>query len=176
MWLRRALVLAPVALLASSLTMSPAPARTAPGQAVPAQAVPSPTAAASVADTAARTVVTKLLVFVEENHSLAQMRNGMPYAFGLAKTYGYATNYRALRHPSLPNYIAIAGGGMYGIHDDHGPAAHRLTGRSVFGQALRHHKTAATYAEGMPENCALANRGRYAVRHNPWTYFTRERA
>src|SRR4051812_17226731 len=171
MWFRRALVLAPVALLASSLTGSPAPARTAP-----AQTAPAPTATSSVAGTAARPVVTKLLVFVEENHSLAQMRNGMPYTFGLAKTYGYATNYRALRHPSLPNYIAIAGGGTYGIHDDHGPAAHRLTGRSVFGQALRHHKTAATYADGMPEDCALANHGRYAVRHNPWTYFTRERA
>jgi acid phosphatase len=28
----------------------------------------------------------------------------------------------------------------------------------------------------MPGSCALANHGRYAVRHNPWTYFTRERA
>src|SRR4051794_9923603 len=185
MWLRRALVLAPVALLAGSLTGAPAPAQTAPAQTAPPQTPPAQTApahtaperraASSVARTA-RPVVTKLLVFVEENHSLAQMKSGMPYTFGLAKTYGYATNYRALRHPSLPNYIAIAGGGMYEIHDDHGPAAHRLTGRSVFGQALRHHKPAATYADGMPENCALANHGRYAVRHNPWTYFASERA
>ena len=62
--------------------------------------------------TAARAVppVTKLLVFVEENHSLDQMRAGMPYIAGLAEQYGHATDYRATRHPSLPNYLAIAGG------------------------------------------------------------------
>ena len=65
--------------------------------------------------------VTKLLVFVEENHSLAQMKSGMPYTFGLAKKYGYATRYRAITHPSLPNYIAIAGGKTYGVADDADP-------------------------------------------------------
>jgi phosphatidylinositol-3-phosphatase len=161
MWTRRALV--PLALLACTLTAGPAPAQTEP-------------AGTRTPSSAARPPVTKLLVFVEENHSLAQMRTGMPYTFGLAERYGYATSYRALRHPSLPNYIAVAGGRMYGIHDDRGPETHPLTGRSVFGQALRHHKTAATYAEGMPASCSLTNHGRYAVRHNPWTYFTEERA
>src|SRR4051794_26142252 len=98
MWFRRALVLTPVALVASSLTGSPAPAQTAPSQASPAQTAPAqaPSArtAASAATATSRPVVTKLLVFVEENHSLAQMKSGMPYTFGLAQTYGYATNYR----------------------------------------------------------------------------------
>jgi acid phosphatase len=165
---RRAL--APLALIAcaavaSTLTAQPAPAQTEFRTAIP-----------QAASSAASARVTKLLVFVEENHSLAQMKTGMPYTFGLAKRYGYATDYRALRHPSLPNYIAIAGGGMYGISDDGGPETHQLTGRSVFAQALRHHKTAATYADGMPGNCSLTNHGRYAVRHNPWTYFASERA
>jgi len=38
------------------------------------------------------------------------MEAGMPYTFSLAQRYGYATNYTAIQHPSLPNYIAIAGG------------------------------------------------------------------
>lgn len=64
--------------------------------------------------------VTKVLVFIEENHSLAQMKSGMPYAFSLAKQFGYA--------------------------------------------------------EDMTENCATSNGGdEYAVRHNPWAYFTAER-
>ncbi len=45
-----------------------------------------------------------------ENHSIGQMRAGMPYTASLAERYGYATDYRAVRHPSLPNYLAVAGG------------------------------------------------------------------
>jgi len=63
------------------------------------------------AQATARPHVTKLLVFVVENHSLQQMRRGMPWLDHLARRYGYATQYRAITHPSLPNYLAIAGGG-----------------------------------------------------------------
>lgn len=122
-----------------------------------------------------RPPVTKLLVVVVENHSLDQMKAGMPYTFGLAQKYGYATDYHAITHPSLPNYIAIAGGQTYGIRDDRLPAYHRLSGRSVFGQALRNGKTAATYAESMPVRCGRYNSGNYAPKHNPWTYFANER-
>jgi phosphatidylinositol-3-phosphatase len=119
--------------------------------------------------------ITKLLVVVEENHSLAQMKANMPYTFHLAKQYGYATDYHALTHPSLPNYIGIAGGSTYGIRDDRTPAAHQITRQSVFGEAIRHGKTAETYNESMPHRCTLTNSGRYAVRHNPWTYFVNNR-
>ncbi len=120
--------------------------------------------------------VTKVLVFVEENHSLAQMKSGMPYAFALAKKYGYASNYVATTHPSLPNYIAIASGTTSGIQDDSGPSSHKLTGSSVFGKAIAAGKTAKLYADGMQSNCALANGGtKYAVKHNPWAYFVNER-
>ena len=140
------------------------------------QATKTQTASLASAPAArAATKVTKLLVFVEENHSLAQMKSGMPYTFGLAKKYGYATRYRAITHPSLPNYIAIAGGKTYGIADDADPAAHRLKGHSVFGQALAKGKSAALYAQGMPGRCATSPSGAYAVKHNPWAYFVRER-
>jgi hypothetical protein len=116
--------------------------------------------------------VTKVLVFVEENHSLSQMRTGMPYAFSLAKRYGYATHYRAITHPSLPNYIAIASGSTYGITDSHPPAYHHLRGRTVLGAAIAAGVKAKTYNEGMTSNCLRYDTGRYSVRHNPWAYFT----
>jgi acid phosphatase len=119
--------------------------------------------------------VTKVMVIMVENHSLAQMQAGMPKTFAFASRYAYATNYTAIRHPSLPNYIAIASGSTYGITDDKGPAAHQLRGRSVFSQALRNGKTARTYADSMPSRCYLGNYGPYAVRHNPWTYFVDSR-
>lgn len=119
--------------------------------------------------------VTKVLVFIEENHSLAQMKSSMPFVYGLARTYAYASNYRAIRHPSLPNYLAIAGGSTFGVTDDKDPAAHRIRGASVFDQARRVGRTAKVYAESTPRNCALTSSGPYAVRHNPWTYFVDHR-
>lgn len=124
----------------------------------------------------APTTVTKVLVFVVENHSLQQVRKGMPWVSDLADQYAYATGYHAITHPSLPNYLAMAGGSTFGITDDDPPAYHPLRGSSVFGRALAAGQTATTYAEGMTSNCRLSNVGNYAVRHNPWTYFKAERA
>ncbi len=120
--------------------------------------------------------VTKLLVVVVENHSLDQMRTGMPDTFALAQRFGYATHYSAVSHPSLPNYLAIASGSTHGIADDDDPAGHRLTGSTVFGQALAAGRTAGLFAEGMTGTCGTTNEGGYAVRHNPWAYFTDERS
>ncbi|MBA2953771.1 phosphoesterase [Nocardioides sp. MAH-18] len=119
--------------------------------------------------------VTKLLVFVVENHSLRQMRYGMPWLSRLATRYGYATGYRAITHPSLPNYLGIAGGDTFGVTDDAPPSAHPINAPSVFGSAVRAGRTATIYAEGMDTRCQRVNGGRYAVRHNPWTYFRSER-
>ena len=121
--------------------------------------------------------VTKLLVVVVENHSLAQMRAQMPYTFGLARSYGYANNYYGVGYPSLPNYLAITSGSMHGVSDDKWPVKHALAGSSVFGQALARGKTAALYADGMPSNCAVQDGGSdYAVKHNAWAYYRSERA
>ena len=120
--------------------------------------------------------VTKLLVFVVENHSLDQMREAMPYTAALGKQYAVATHYQAVAHPSLPNYLAITGGSTYGVTDDDPPSSHTTDQPSVFGQALALGKTAKTYAEGMPTNCAGESSGQYAVKHNPWAYHLSERS
>ena len=120
--------------------------------------------------------VDKILVLVVENHSLEQMRSGMPFTAGLADRYGHAVNYHAITHPSLPNYLAIAGGTTGGVTDDAPPAANPLAGQTVFGQALEHGRTARVYADGMQGSCTLQNGGSgYAVRHNPWAYYPAER-
>jgi acid phosphatase len=123
------------------------------------------------------------LVVIEENHSFTQMRAEMPFLAQLSDTYGYATHWTALRHPSEPNYLAIAGGSTFGVSDDAPPQAHEeQVGRadSVFGLALDAGRTAATYAQSMPGNCHASDyppdAPKYAVRHNPWVYFPTERA
>jgi phosphatidylinositol-3-phosphatase len=92
--------------------------------------------------------------------------------------YGYATHWRALTHPSEPNYLAMVGGSTFGVTDDAAPAANAATvgsAHSVFFQALAAGRTAGVYAESMPEPCALSDAYPYVVRHNPWTYFGSER-
>jgi phosphatidylinositol-3-phosphatase len=162
--------------LSGCSTASTAPDAAASSSAEPTpvrKSISTPTSALASAGPGA---VTKVLVFVEENHSLSQMKADMPYAFGLARRFGYATSYTATRHPSLPNYIAIVGGQTYGITNDAQPSANPVGGPSVFGQAVAAGKTAAVFADGMPENCAAGNGGSdYAVKHNPWAYFTKER-
>lgn len=120
--------------------------------------------------------VSKVVVFVFENHSLAQMKTGMPYMFGLAQQYGFASNYRAIRHPSLPNYLAMVSGSTHGVKDNNPPAVNTLTGQTVFGQALAAGRTAKLYAESMPGRCWLTKSKSYVVKHNPWAYFVDERS
>ena len=138
---------------------------------------PSGLTASETGGRAPSRAVTKLLVVIEENHSLSQMQGGMPYAYSLAQRFGYATNYHALTHPSLPNYLAIVSGQTQGVTDDEPPSAHRLTGGTVFGQAIAHGKKAAVYADGMRTVCSTTSTGSppYAVGHNPWPYFVGER-
>jgi phosphatidylinositol-3-phosphatase len=161
-----------------SATPSPQPSSVATTEPTPTPTpIPTPTPTPSVKAEPDNTV-TKVLVFIEENHSLAQMQEGMPYAFDLAGKFGYAANFSAIRHPSLPNYIAIAGGSAYGIKSNNAPSSNQpVRGISVFGQAIRAGKTAGLYADGMPGNCHTSNGGdRYGIRHNPWAYFSAEKA
>ena len=115
--------------------------------------------------------ITKVLTVVEENHATRSARAGMPYLASLADQYGVATGYRSLTHPSLPNYLAMTAGSTFGISDDGGPADHPVSGPSVLDLALQHGHTAKVYAESMPSNCDRDSTGRYAVRHNTWTFF-----
>lgn len=120
---------------------------------------------------------TKLLVFVVENHSYSAMQTSMPYLNGLAKKYGYATNYYATSRPSLPNYLAIVTGSSRGVTDNKAPSVNEFQGSSIFAQAIRNGKSGALYSESMTTNCKLTDsaNGDYAVKHNAWAYVKNER-
>ena len=130
---------------------------------------------APVASSTSRTNVphpTKALVIVAENHSERAALEQMPYLAGLADQFGRTTAYRAVTHPSLPNYLAVAGGSTFGVSDDEPPSSHPIGQTSVLDAVIAAGGAAKTYAEDMPEPCALESIGRYAVEHNPWAYFS----
>ncbi|MCW2779314.1 MAG: phosphoesterase [Frankiales bacterium] len=115
--------------------------------------------------------VTKVLTVVLENHGTQSATAGMPKLATLARTYGHTSHYRGVTHPSLPNYLAMAGGSTSSVTDDASPSRHPLHGSSVFDAALAQGRTARVYAEAMPSPCAQSPSGRYAVKHNPWAYY-----
>jgi hypothetical protein len=93
-----------------------------------------------------------------------------PYINSLANTYGLATNYAAISHPSLPNYIALTSGSVQGITDDSNPSSHQLNVPSIFSQLPG--GSSRSLEQNMPSNCAQGDSGEYAVRHNPEAYYT----
>jgi hypothetical protein len=93
-----------------------------------------------------------------------------PFINRLAHTFGLSTNYSAISHPSLPNYIALTSGSDQGISDDSGPSSHRLNVPSIFSQLPG--GGSRSLEQGMPGTCATGDSGEYAVRHDPETYYT----
>ena len=55
-----------------------------------------------------------------ENHGYDEIigSSDAPYLNGLANSYGVATNYVSVAHPSLPNYLALTGGDTFGVTTD----------------------------------------------------------
>jgi phosphatidylinositol-3-phosphatase len=117
---------------------------------------------------------THVVVIVMENHSYSEIIGSpdAPFINRLAKQCGLATNYHAISHPSLPNYIALTSGTTAGISDDAPPSNHELTNNSIFSQMRSAWRS---YEESMPSNCDLTNASPYAVKHNPAPYYTNVR-
>jgi hypothetical protein len=117
---------------------------------------------------------TKVLWVWMENHSYSQIigSSSAPYENSLASQCGLATNYHAIRHPSLPNYLAATSGSTHGITTDCSPSSCPISGPSIFGQST----STGSYEQSMKSNCQLTNSYPYAYRHNPQLYYTAQRA
>ncbi len=61
-----------------------------------------------------------LFILIEENKANGQIlgNSNAPILNQLKQTYGFASNYYGVVHPSQANYIALLGGSTFGIHDD----------------------------------------------------------
>ena len=113
-----------------------------------------------------------MLVLMEnEGASNIVGNSALPYINSLATNYGSATQSYALRHPSLPNYLAIVSGSNQGVTDDNPPSSHRFTSVSTLADQLAAAGVSEkAYAENLPSQPSTDS-GLYAVRHNPWEYF-----
>jgi hypothetical protein len=94
-----------------------------------------------------------------------------PYINHLAARYGLATQMYAIRHPSLPNYMALTGGSTFGINSDCTDCT--VPGTGLAGQLTSNHLSWKAYMEDMPSACFTgAGAGGYAKKHDPFVYYT----
>jgi hypothetical protein len=84
------------------------------------------TAAQPAAAAAGIPPLNHVFLIMMENHAYAQIMHN-PYAPFInqeARTANLATNYYAVAHPSLTNYLEVIGGSNFGIQDDNAPDWH----------------------------------------------------
>jgi len=110
--------------------------------------------------------VAHVVVVVFENHAESSIDEGnqAPAFERFAARYADLTDYTAVAHPSLPNYLALVSGSTQGVTDDCttcGPWP-----RSIGGLLTHAGKTWGGYAEGYPSSPL------FAKKHMPFLYFT----
>jgi hypothetical protein len=159
---------------ALALAMSAAVVAVAVGITV---AVASPTHKAAVAPPHIAGRFAHMFVIVLENHTSAGVigDQNAPYLTELAHRYGYATRFYGVTHPSLPNYVALLAGDIFGIRND--DPENRFSGQNLVDQLEAAGHTWAGYMDSMPSAGFLgdywpsADKPLYASKHNPFVLF-----
>lgn len=93
----------------------------------------------------------------------------MPNFNKLAKEYTLLTQFYAVTHPSLPNYLALMGGDTFGVSSDCTKCFVNAPSLPDFIEATG--RTWKTYQEDMPDPCYIGDAYNYAQKHNPFIYF-----
>ncbi|SRR5712692_956262 len=108
-----------------------------------------------------------VFVIVMENHSADEVRSA-PFTASLAAKYGVAENYRAVAHPSVPNYLALTSGSTWGVRDD----SYRVLPKSDIGSQLTTASiTWRAYMEGLGSAGCLKSPVPYDPGHNPFAFY-----
>lgn len=138
------------------------------GAAATGRTAPPPSAPAAPA----RTTASHVVVIVMENKEYAQVigSSSAPYVNALARRYAVATRSYGIRHPSLPNYLALTGGSTFGVTSDCTDCQQGAT--SIVDQLEASGLSWKAYMGGMPGACFKgASSGQYAKKHNPFMYY-----
>ena len=129
-----------------------------------------------------------IVTILMENHALSDIIGNptAPFMNTLASTWSLATNYTAVNHPSLPNYLALVSGQQFAAWSQSdcnpGPSCTAGNAANIVDRLDARDLTWKAYMEGYPSscgtqcspgNCFLGDNGatQYAARHNPFVYF-----
>ncbi len=112
-----------------------------------------------------------LIVVVEENHAFEQVIGSgkAPFLDRLATHGTLLTDYHAITHPSLPNYVALLSGRTGRIRSD--CTGCTIPGRTLIDQLEARHISWAAYLQGLPRPCsAVARSGAYTEAVDPFMH------
>jgi phosphatidylinositol-3-phosphatase len=112
-------------------------------------------------------VARHVFLIVMENHSPSEALAG-PFTASLAAKYGVANNYRAVTHPSVPNYLALTSGSTWGIQDD---GYYVLPKQDLGTQLTSAGVTWRAYMEGLGDGGCLNSPVPYDPGHNPFAFY-----
>ncbi|HEV2036594.1 MAG TPA: alkaline phosphatase family protein [Candidatus Dormibacteraeota bacterium] len=112
-------------------------------------------------------VASHVFIIVMENKSPAEALTG-PFTASLAARYGVAENYRAITHPSVPNYLALTSGSTWGITDD---SYHRLAKKDIGTQLTAAGISWRAYMQGFQPGGCLTSPLPYDPGHNPFAFY-----
>jgi len=111
-----------------------------------------------------------MILFENEEYTETIGNPQMPNFNRLAKSYTLLSQYYAITHPSLPNYLAMVSGDTFGINTDY-PS--KIIDATNLPDLLESHGlTWKTYQESMPAPCGLTDTLRYNQKHNPFVFFS----
>jgi len=129
-----------------------------------------------------------VVVIVMENQGLGDIINNpsAPFMNQLAASYSLATNYTAINHPSLPNYLSLISGQDFASWSkaDCSPSpgcsagnasniVDSLENRGLSWKAYMEDYPSSCGSQCSPGNCFVGDigTGQYAARHDPFVYF-----
>lgn len=92
-----------------------------------------------------------------------------PYFNSLIARSGLATNYAAVAHPSLPNYLALAGGSTFGVTSD--CTTCYVSAPNIADEIQASGRSWKGYEESMPAPCFVGDSYPYMQKHDPLMYF-----
>jgi phosphatidylinositol-3-phosphatase len=112
-----------------------------------------------------------IILILLENKSYDSVMSGssMPHLDELARQNVLLTNYFAVAHPSLPNYIALMSGSTPNISSDCTKCYVNQPNLADLLDSSGH--TWKTYQEDMPSPCFVGNANPYYQKHDPFIYF-----
>jgi len=156
-------------------TPSPVPSATQTYTPIPPTATltftPSPTLTPSPTPKPLVPNFEHIVIIMFENKEFGSVigNPAMPNYNTLARDYTLLTQYYAIRHPSLPNYIALIGGDTFGIDTNCSDCF--IDAPSLPDLIEASGRTWKTYQEDMPRPCYLGDTHIYVQKHNPFIYF-----
>ena len=111
-----------------------------------------------------------VIVMENKEHGDVIGSSSAPYVNALARRYASATGFFGVRHPSLPNYLALTAGTTFGVDTDCTDC--QQGGQSIVDQLEAAGISWKAYMGGMPSACFKgASSGQYAKKHDPFMYY-----